>query len=155
MSTSIASLFRLMKSQLESEHLCTHHPRILPLFAQRTALALTTKGVGLVRETRLDYRPPHTDPSTTSRLVIEAAAYGIKIKKKDMESETASKGRTLLSDVIRSLIGSLPFPAAGHGLDIGERTYFLQTLFSQGKINFRNPQCWQCMSCWVVFVSIS
>ena len=56
-----------------------------------------------------------------------------------MESETASKGRTLLSDVIRSLIDSLPFHAAGHGLDIGERTYFLQTPFSQGKIDFIPP----------------
>ena len=59
---------------------------------------------------------------------------------KNMESETASKGRTLLSDMIRSLIDSLPFPAAGHGLDIGERTYFLQTPFSQGKINFCTPR---------------
>lgn len=56
-----------------------------------------------------------------------------------MESETASKGRTLLSDVIRSLIDSLSFPAAGHGLDIGERSYFLQTLLARAKLIFTTP----------------
>lgn len=42
----------------------------------------------------------------------------------------------MLSDVIRSLIDSLTFPGAGHGLDIGERSYFLQTVLVRAKLIF-------------------
>ena len=81
----------------------------------------------------------HALDSTYKPRASDSDTAACTVNKKNMESETVSKGRTLLSDVIRSLIDSLPFPAAGHGLDIGERTYFLQTPFSQGKINFYNP----------------